>query len=150
MWVDAALALEHPRALELNLLGSEALEQSAPLPEEHRDDVKLQLVQDAGRQSEPRDAGAVDEHVLVARGVLGPGHCGADVVDICDQRPLGYVDAGCGGGDDKDGHAVVMVAAPAARRLEGRATGDGRAGGHELADDLPVDPTGSADRLEVD
>jgi hypothetical protein len=43
---DAALSLEDPRALELDLLGSKTLEQTAPLTEEHRDD--LELVEDAG------------------------------------------------------------------------------------------------------
>jgi hypothetical protein len=51
---------------------------------------------------------------------------------------------------DEDRHAVVVVAAPAARRLEGSPAGDDRPGGHELVDDLAVDAARTADRLEVD
>ncbi len=45
---DSVLPFEDPGALQLDLRGSEALEQSAPLAEEHRDDVKLDLVEGAG------------------------------------------------------------------------------------------------------
>jgi hypothetical protein len=73
MWVTA-LALEDPGSLELDLLGSEALEQAAPLAEEHRDDVELELVEDAFSECELRGPGAVDQHVPVARSLLGLGH----------------------------------------------------------------------------
>jgi hypothetical protein len=36
---DAGLPVEDPDALQLDLLGSQALEESAPLAEEHRDDM---------------------------------------------------------------------------------------------------------------
>lgn len=49
----AVLPLEDPGALQLDLLGSEALEQTAPLAEEHRDDVEFELVEDAGGKCEP-------------------------------------------------------------------------------------------------
>ena len=52
---DAALPLEDPGALQLDLLGSEALEQTAPLAEEHRDDMELELVEDAGGKCELRE-----------------------------------------------------------------------------------------------
>ena len=68
---DTALALEDPGALQLDLLGSKVLEQTASLAEEHRDDMELELVEDAGGKSELGDSGPVDEHVLVARGLLG-------------------------------------------------------------------------------
>src|SRR4051794_20945415 len=42
---DTALALEDPGALQLDLLGSQALEQPTPLAEEHRDHVDLDLVE---------------------------------------------------------------------------------------------------------
>ena len=51
---DAVLALEDPRALQLDVLGAEALEEPAPLAEEDRDDVKLELVEDAGGERELR------------------------------------------------------------------------------------------------
>ena len=75
---DTGLPLEHPGTLELDLLWSEALEQTAPLAEEHRDDVQLELVEDAGGKGEPRDSHFVDEHVLVARSLLDLGNlrCG--------------------------------------------------------------------------
>jgi hypothetical protein len=47
---DTALAPEDPGGLQLDLLGSEALEQTAPLAEEHRDEMELELVEDAGGQ----------------------------------------------------------------------------------------------------
>ena len=65
---DAVLPLEDPGPLKLDLLGSKALEQAAPLAEQHRDEVQLQLVQDAGGKCELRGSGTVDQHVLVARG----------------------------------------------------------------------------------
>jgi hypothetical protein len=68
---NTTLTLEDPGPLQRDLLGSEALEQMAPLPEEHRDDMKLELVEDAGGECELRGCGAVDKHVLVARSVLG-------------------------------------------------------------------------------
>jgi hypothetical protein len=61
---DAPLTLEDPGALQLDLLGSEAVEQAAPLAEEHRDDVELEFVEEACREGELGDRGAVDEHVL--------------------------------------------------------------------------------------
>ena len=61
---DTALPLEDPGALQLDLLGSEALEQTAPLAEEHRHDMELDLVEDAGGEGELCGSGAVDEHVL--------------------------------------------------------------------------------------
>ena len=68
---DAVLPLEDPGALQLDLFGGEALEETAPLAEEHRDDMELELVEDAGGERELRDSGAVDQHVLVACGPLG-------------------------------------------------------------------------------
>ena len=49
---DTAFALENPGALELDLLGGKALEQTSPLAEEHRDDVELELVENAGGECE--------------------------------------------------------------------------------------------------
>jgi hypothetical protein len=51
---DTALPLEDPGALQLDLLGSEALEQTAPLAEEHRDQMDLELVEYAGGERELR------------------------------------------------------------------------------------------------
>ena len=45
---DTVLSLEDPGALQFDRHGSEALEQTAPLAEEHRDDVELHLVEDPG------------------------------------------------------------------------------------------------------
>jgi hypothetical protein len=112
--------------------------------------MELELVEDAGSECELGGSGAVDQHVLVARSLLGPGHRRRDVVDVGDQRPLRYVDAGLVAGEDEDRHAVVVVATPAARGLEGPPAGDDRAGGHELVDDLAVDGPRTADGFEVD
>src|SRR5829696_3245870 len=147
---DAALPREDPGALQLDLLASEALEQTAPLAEEHRNDMELELVEDAGGKRELRGAGAVDQHVLVARSLLGSRHRSRDVVEVGDQRPPRDVDAGLVAREDEDRDAVVVVAAPAARRLEGSSAGDDCAGGHELVDHLAVDSARPADRVEVD
>ena len=69
---DAALALEDPRALELDVLGAEVVEEAAALAEEHRDEMDLELVEDAGGERELRGSGAVDQDVLVARGLAWP------------------------------------------------------------------------------
>ena len=74
--------------------------------------------------SELRGSGPVDQHVLVAGSVLGIAHGGGEVAHVVHQRPLGLT-GGCRvAAEDVDGHAVVVVAAPAARRLEGPAAGD--------------------------
>src|SRR5215217_5362450 len=114
---DPALSLEDPGALELDLLGSKALEQPTPLAEEHRDDMELELVEDAGGQRELRDSGAVDEHVRVTRSLLGLTHRAGDVVHAGDQRPLPDIDSRLLAVEDEDRHAAVVVAAPATRRL---------------------------------
>ena len=57
---DTALSLEDSGALQLDVLGSEALEQTAPLAEENRYDMKLKLVEHAGSKCEPCDSGACD------------------------------------------------------------------------------------------
>jgi hypothetical protein len=46
---DTALPLENPGALKLDLPGGQALEQTAPFAEEHRNDVELELVENAVR-----------------------------------------------------------------------------------------------------
>src|SRR3954469_349937 len=99
--------------------GGQAREQMATLAEEHGDDVQLDLVEDARGKCQPRGSGAVDQHVLVARSLLGPSHRGRDVVQVGHQRPLRYVDAGLIPGEDEDRRAVVVVTAEAAGRLEG-------------------------------
>jgi hypothetical protein len=48
---DTVLALEDAGALQLDLLGSEALEQQAALAEEDGDDVELELVQHAAARA---------------------------------------------------------------------------------------------------
>src|SRR5918996_2184449 len=85
---DTALPLEDPGALQLDLLGSKALEQTAPLAEEHRDDMELDLVEDAGGKCERRGSDAVDQHVLIARSLLGLSHGTGDIVHVGNQRPL--------------------------------------------------------------
>jgi response regulator RpfG family c-di-GMP phosphodiesterase len=80
--------LEDPGALELDVLGTEVVEKTAPLPEEHRDEMDLELVEDTGSECELCGSGAVDQDVLVARSPLGLGHRGSDVGHIGDQRPL--------------------------------------------------------------
>jgi hypothetical protein len=67
---DTSLSREDARALELDLLASEALEETAPPAEEHRDQMELELVEDAGGERELRGSGAVNQHAPVACGVF--------------------------------------------------------------------------------
>ena len=85
---DTGLPLEDTGALQLDVLGTEGVEETAPLAEQHRDEMCFELVEDAGSERELRGSGAVDQHVLVARSPLGLGHRGADIVHVGDQRPL--------------------------------------------------------------
>ncbi len=96
-------------------------------------------LEEAGVECELSGSGAVDEHVLVACRLLGLRHRSRDVVHVRDQGPLRYVDARLVAGDDEDRHAVVVVPAPAAGRLERPPAGDDRARGHEFVDDLAID-----------
>src|SRR4029453_9564396 len=135
---DAGLPLEDPGALQLDVLGTALVEQPAPLAQQHRDEVELELVEDPGSERELRGCGAVDQHVLAARSLLRPGDRGLDVGHVGDQWPLSDVDARLPPAEDEDRHAVVVDTAPAARGLEGPPAGDDRPGGHELVDDLAV------------
>src|SRR5580765_1156579 len=76
---DPFFALEDAGAFQLDLFGGKAVEEAAALSEEHWDEVDLELVEDAGGERQLCRAGAMDEHVLVARGLLRPGHGGLDV-----------------------------------------------------------------------
>ena len=49
---DTVLPLEDPGELQLDVLGSEVVEEAAPLAEEHRDEMDLELVEDAGSERE--------------------------------------------------------------------------------------------------
>ncbi len=49
MHVRDAVPLEDPGALELDVLGAEVVEAPASLAEQHRDEMDLELVEDAGR-----------------------------------------------------------------------------------------------------
>jgi len=57
---DTVLPLEDPGALQLDVLGSEVVEEAAPLAEEHWDEMDLELVEDVGSGRELRGSGAVD------------------------------------------------------------------------------------------
>src|SRR5438046_10458900 len=101
--------------------------------------MELELVEETGSERELGGSGAVNQHVILARRALGLGHRALDVVHISDQRPLAHVDARLAAAEDPDRHAVVVVAAPAARRLEGPPAGDDRAGSTDLVKKLAVD-----------
>ena len=66
------VSLEDAGALELDVLGIEVVEEAAPLAEEHRDEMDLELVEHAGGERDLRGSGAVDQHVLVARSPAWP------------------------------------------------------------------------------
>jgi hypothetical protein len=122
-----------------NPLRIEAVEQPASLSEQHRDDVELELIEDTGRQRELRDRGAVHRDLLVAGGLLGASHGGFDVGDVGHERPAADVDPRLVAAEDEDRHAVVVIAAPAAGRLEGAGARHDRPRGVQLVEDLAVD-----------
>jgi hypothetical protein len=66
----AVLALEEPDPLELDVLRTGAVEQPASLSEQYRDDVELELVEDARRQGELCDRGPVHRDVFLAGACL--------------------------------------------------------------------------------
>lgn len=115
------------------------VEETAPLAQEHRDDMEFELVEDAGSEHQPCGPGALDEHVVVARGLLGLGHGLLDVAHIGNQRPLAPLTVARMTGNGEDRHAVVMITAPEVRRLDGPAAADDRSGGQQLIDDPAVD-----------
>ena len=84
---DPGLSFEDPGAFQLDVLGIEVVEEPAPLAQEHRDEMYLELVENTGGERELCDRGAVDQHIVVARSVLGPGDRGADVARR--QPPFG-------------------------------------------------------------
>ena len=49
MQMGGTVALEDPGALQLDLLGIEVVEETAALPEQHRDEMDLELVEHSGR-----------------------------------------------------------------------------------------------------
>ena len=57
-------------ALRLDVLGTELVEETAPLAEEHRNEMDHELVEDAGRECELRGSGAVDQHATGPRTVI--------------------------------------------------------------------------------
>lgn len=52
--------VDHPRDVQLDLLGSEVLDRAAPAAEQHRRDVELHLVQEPGAQALLDDARATE------------------------------------------------------------------------------------------
>jgi hypothetical protein len=87
--------------------------------EEHRDEMDLELVKDAGSERELRCSGAVDQHVLVAGSPLGLGHRGHNVVDDravdAGQAARDGLVVGVGAGQEPLVQAVPPVAEPDAR-----------------------------------
>src|SRR3712207_6857047 len=59
-------------------------------------------------------------------------HRGGDVAHVAHVRRPGGRVVGLAAGEHQDRHAVVVVARPAARDVEGAAADDDRAGAHEL------------------
>src|SRR5919198_140806 len=109
--VDAVAEVSHaggvddPSELQLGVVGIEMVEETAALTEEDRDQVNLDLVEDAGGERELRGSGAVDEHLLVARSLLGRSHRLLDVAHVRDQRPVRLVGVGFTAGGKEEGDA---------------------------------------------
>jgi hypothetical protein len=65
--------LDRPDLLKLDLGAPEVVEEASAVPEQHRNDVELQLVQEPRRQVLLNDLGAAPEpDVLTVRGLLRP------------------------------------------------------------------------------
>src|SRR6266704_370114 len=117
--VQYARPVQGTEQFELDMAGRNVLEQPMALPEQHRDQVELQLVKDAGGKRQLSRDGPVDEYVLLAGRVLGQVHRALDVAHVSHRGPL-QPGVGLMAGQDEDRHAVVVVTAPAAGELEGQ------------------------------
>ena len=119
----------------------QVVEQPPSLPEQHRDDVQLQLVELPGPQERLRRPGPLHHDVGVPGGGAGQRGGLAGVGDVADaaRRRLGRDLVG----EDEDRDAVVVVAVPLARVLVRAAPGDHGAGGHRLGDTWPLGPGSS-------
>ena len=69
---DATLTLENPDPLQLALLDAKVLEQPAPLAEQDRDQVDLELVEEPRGERTLRDPRPVHQHVLVTQRAWHP------------------------------------------------------------------------------
>ena len=87
--VRRVLSSGHADGLELDVIGAEVLEETAALPEQNRNQVDLDLVEQPGLEGALRRADNVDEHGLVAGRLLGPADRLLDVAQVGDAGPLG-------------------------------------------------------------
>jgi hypothetical protein len=115
--------------LQLDVVAVPCLEQSAAGPQQHRNEVDLQLVELAGLKQRLCRTRAVHHHGTIAG--RGPGLGGArDDIGIeprAARRLIAFVDVM---GQHVDRHAVVVVAVPATGELEGAPAGDHGPGCH--------------------
>jgi hypothetical protein len=133
--------------LKFGVVGPQVIKQPPAVAEEHWDQVDLQLVEDARGESKLRSLGAMDQHVLPVGGFPGLNHRPFDIGDVVDQWVLIVVTLGPVARENEDGHAVMVVPAPAASDVEGSAADDDRSGGHQLVEDLAASsrrPAGNA------
>ena len=108
---DAVLAFAHAGAFELVVGDAEIVEQADAVAEHDRHDVDFELIEEPGGQQALRDARAVDEDILVARGGFRLPHDLAEVAHVVDEGPVGDPVGRRVAAEDIDRHAVVVVAA---------------------------------------
>src|ERR671923_1265104 len=86
--------LDRPDLLKLDLGAPEVVEEASAVPEQHRNDVELELVQEPRRQVLLNDLGAAPEpDVLTVRGLLRPRQCPLDPVgDEVERRAPLHLD----------------------------------------------------------
>ena len=147
MWVTPS-SPSRMRVRSNSMWWVKVVEQAATLAEKRGDEVELEFIEEAGGERALGGCGAVDQHVLLARGALGLGDRAVEIVHIGDQRPLAHIDPG-GWRLGSRSEAVVVVAAPAVRGLERPPAGDDRAGGHQLLEHLAVDARPTAGDFRV-
>jgi hypothetical protein len=80
----------------------------------------------------------MDQHVLLTSGLLGLTYGVLEIAHVGDGGPLRVLRGGLMATEDEDGYAVVVVAVPPARRLEGPAAGEHSPGGEEIVGNLAI------------
>lgn len=84
MHMSNSVPLENPGALELDVFRIKVVEETAPLAQEDRDEMNLELIENAVGECELCSSGAMNQDVLVTRRLLGLSHRSADVGHVAD------------------------------------------------------------------
>jgi hypothetical protein len=139
---DAVLALEGSGALEFDVPGREVVEEPAPLAEEHRDEVNLELIEDAAARA---SCAVPAPWTSTSWSPAASFACVMTAVTSSTYATSGI----CANGVAGSWRLRMKMGTPSwwsprqpRRRLERSSAGDDRPGGHEFVHDLAVDAAG--------